>query len=286
MVQISIPSEELRKRRLFIATPMYGGNCAGAYAESVCNLTALCMQHGIEFKRFFMFNESLITRARNYCVDEFLRSGYTHMIFIDSDIEFNPHDVIAMIALMGADTPYDVMAAAYPKKCISWEKVKLAVDKGVADKNPNDLANFVGDFVFNPVVGDNAPTEIQISEPAEISEAGTGFMMIRRSAFRLFDEKFPEYRYKPDHVRSKNFDGTREIMCYFDCEIDPETKRYLSEDYFFCHKLRKAGGKVWLCPWMELKHYGTYTFGGSLAALGSIGAPATVDRSQIENTKK
>ncbi|MBF9651877.1 hypothetical protein IAI40_12155, partial [Streptococcus pseudopneumoniae] len=55
-----------------------------------------------------------------------------------------------MLALQSDESPYDVLAAPYPKKCISWEKIKAAVDKGVADENPAVLENFVGDYVFNP----------------------------------------------------------------------------------------------------------------------------------------
>jgi hypothetical protein len=39
--------------------------------------------------------------------------------------------------------------------------------------------------------------------------------------------------------------------------------------------MRKAGGKIWLLPWLRLKHAGTYIFGGSLAALAAINASPT-----------
>ena len=107
-------------------------------------------------------------------------------------------------------------------------------------------------------------------------EGGTGFMCVTKSAFEKYEKAYPEFHYKPDHVRTKNFDGSREIMAYFDCVIDPETKRYLSEDYMFCQWSRKAGVKVWMCPWMKLTHMGSYMFGGSLVDLAQIGASATV----------
>lgn len=166
--------------------------------------------------------------------------------------------------------------------CISWEKIKMAVDKGHADENPENLNNFVGDYVFNPKAG---VTEIPIGEPAEVSEGGTGFMMIARETLDRYKEAYPEQMYKPDHVRTEHFDGTREIMAYFDCIIDPESRRYLSEDYNFCYHAQKAGMSVWLCPWMQLQHVGTFVFGGSLAALASIGASATADSSQLKRNQ-
>ena len=283
--QISI--EELRKKKLFVATPMYGGSCMGMYTKSMCDLTSLCNHYGIEMRSFFLFNESLITRARNYCVDEFLRSDFTHLMFIDSDIGFNPHDVIALLGLMEDEAPYDVMCGPYPKKTIAWEKIVMAVNKGVGETNPNDLDDFVGDFVFNPVFEEgNTSGQILLSEPAEVLEAGTGFMMIRRATFDKYKAAYPQYSYLPDHVRTANFDGTREIHAYFDCIIDPKTKRYLSEDYMFCQNVRAMGGKVFLCPWMQMSHVGSYIFGGSLGALASIGASATADGSVKQPRKK
>jgi hypothetical protein len=274
--QVKVPVEVLRTRKLFLAVPMYGGQCTGMFARSVADLSAICTQYGIPLQLYFLFNESLITRARNYCADEFMRSGATHLMFIDSDIGFNPNDVIALLAIQDDASPYDVIGGPYPKKCISWEKIKLAVDKGVADDNPNNLEKYVGDYVFNPKSGQ---AQIPIGEPVEVSEIGTGFMMIRRRTFEKYQEAFPELSYKPDHVRTEHFDGSREIMAFFDCIIDPVSKRYLSEDYMFCYNVQKMGGQVWFCPWMQLQHVGTYIFGGSLADLASIGAAATADAS-------
>lgn len=281
-IEVTIEIEKLRERKIFLAAPMYGGQCSGMFTRSVMDLAARCSNLGITLQVYFLFNESLITRARNYCVDEFLRSECTHLMFIDSDIGFNPDDVLVLLSLMGDESDYDVMAGPYPKKCISWEKVKQATDKGFGDENPNDLEKYIGDYVFNPKL--NAQ-EIPINKPVEVLEAGTGFMMIRRKTFDKYKEMFPHLSYRPDHVRTEAFDGTREIMAYFDCIIEPETKRYLSEDYMFCYNVQKMGLKVWFCPWMKLQHVGTYVFAGSLADLAQIGASATADIGKMNEMK-
>jgi hypothetical protein len=282
-MEIKIEIETLRKRGLFIATPMYGGQCAGMFAKSVADLSALCAQNGIPLQMYFLFNESLITRARNYCVDEFMRSKAEHLMFIDSDIGFNPQDVIALMALQANEPEkYDIIGGPYPKKCISWEKIKRAVDKGVADEDPNVLEKFVGDFVFNPKGGTQT---IAIGEPCEVLEIGTGFMMVNKAAMQKFADAYKQYMYLPDHVRTEAFDGSREIMQFFQAEIDPRSKRYLSEDYWFCQKAQEIGLKTWFCPWMKMQHVGTYIFGGSLADLASIGASATADPSTLKKKK-
>lgn len=321
-LRLEIKFEELQKRVLFLAVPMYGGACQGIFAKSVMDLSSICVQAGVKLYVHPLFNESLIPRARNYCVDEFMRSDATHLLFIDSDIGFNPQDVLAMLYMASDDSPYDIIGGAYPKKCISWEKIKLAVDKGFADENPENLAAYVGDYVFNP-----KPTEsgqVPIFEPVEVLEIGTGFMLARRNTFDKFKEAYPQYSYKPDHVRTKEFDGSREIMQYFQAEIDgldfgayyeakikeaieakdkdraailknalkeawelhgKRSKRYLSEDYWFCQKAQAIGLKTYLCPWIRLQHAGTMIFGGSLIDLANLGAPATVDPAMLKNKK-
>lgn len=273
-VEIKISTEDLQKRKIMIATPMYGGQCAGIYTKSSADLAKVAAKYGVQVDFFYLFNESLITRARNYLVDEFMRSDHTHLMFIDSDIGFDPMDVLALAALADEKEDREIVCGPYPKKAIAWEKIKRAVDKGFADEDPNVLEKFVGDYVFNPA-GETG-NQIRLDQPVEVLEGGTGFMCITKSAFEKYAKAYPQFSYKPDHVRTKNFDGTREIMAYFDCIIDEESKRYLSEDYMFCQWSRKAGIKVWMCPWMKLVHMGSYMFGGSLVDLARIGASATV----------
>lgn len=324
-MEINVSWEEMRKRSLFVGVPMYGGACHGGFASSMMSLSVECARAGIDLQFYTLHNESLITRGRTYICDEFMRSGKTNLMFIDSDIAFNPRDVFTLLALQDpfdlANNEYDVVSAPYPKKSISWEKIKQAVDSGFAEKDPNQLERYVGDFVFNPRSG---TTQINLGEPCEIREAGTGFMMIRRNTLEKYQEAYPELMYRPDHARTAHFDGTREICLFFDCIIenkysnlreelaaylaahpdatafdlkdwllDPSqafgeySKRYLSEDYQFSHTVQKVDmgngrkGKIWMCPWMELKHIGTYVFGGSIIDLAQLGASLTVDPTKI-----
>ncbi len=263
-MEIRVSTDELRKRKLFVCTPCYGGMCLGLYTKACLDLQSTCLQHGIECRFSFIFNESLITRARNYLVDEFLRSGCTHLLFIDADIQFNPQDILALLAL-----DYDVAGGPYPKKSINWNNVANAFRRNVNNPNfnPSALDSVTGDFVFNPVPG---TTSFKISEPVEVMEIGTGFMMVKREVFDKFREAYPELNYKPDHIGQANFDGSRYIHAYFDTVIDPVSHRYLSEDYMFCQWARKIGIKIYLCPWMKTVHVGSYGFQGDLEAVATM----------------
>jgi len=268
-MEISIKTEELQKKSLFIATPMYGGMNHGLYEKSCLDLQGMCLQYGIATKFSFLFNESLITRARNYLVDEFLhRSDCTHMLFLDSDISFDPKDVVALLAL-----DKDVIGGPYPKKAIKWTNIKKAILKNPSI-DEGMLERLAGDFVFNPVKGTQ---QFSVTEPLEVLEIGTGFMMIKREVFKKMADEYPMIHYKPDHVGQANFDGSRYIHAFFDTVIDSKgsitdggSDRYLSEDYMFCQMWRKMGGQIWLCPWMKTAHIGTYHFQGDMPAIANF----------------
>jgi hypothetical protein len=264
-MQIQVNLDELRKNKLFIATPMYGGMNHGLYMKSCLDLQTVMMKYNIEIKFSFLFNESLITRARNYLVDEFVRSDYTHLMFIDSDIHFDPNDIVALMAL-----DKDVIGGPYPKKSINWGNIAETARRN-PDLNPKELENLVGEYVFNVVKGTQ---QFSVSEPLEVMEIGTGHMMVKRHVFDKLSEAFPKIRYKPDHVGQAHFDGSRYIHAYFDTVIDTVdsyigggSDRYLSEDYMFCQMWRKIGGQVFLCPWMKTQHIGTYAFTGNMPAV-------------------
>ena len=93
-------------------------------------------------------------------------------------------------------------------------------------------------------------------------DGGTGFMCIRRDTIQQMFDKHPEFKYNND----LNIDPKFEQYMYalFDCIIDPESRRYLSEDYTFCRRWQDMGGEIWLDPRVALNHSGHYTFRGNV----------------------
>ena len=78
------------------------------------------------------------------------------MLFLDSDIHFNPNDVLDLVL-----RDYELSGAPYPKKSISRKNVALAVQKHL---DPAELANVIGDFVFNTAHGTTLPCLIGRSQ--------------------------------------------------------------------------------------------------------------------------
>lgn len=275
--------DDLRTKKFFFATPLYGGNCEVQFLESLLNLTKICVANGIQFEHYFISNESLIPRARNYCVDAFLRSDCTHFVFVDGDIAFNPLDLLFMVYFteeIGSEkSQYNVLSGAYPKKAIAWEKVKKAADMGLGDENPGALENYIGDYAFNLFPGTKSFNALEM---IHIRHAATGFLCVHRSVFEKFKQAYPHLAYTPDHTRMEHFDGSRKIHVFFDTEICDETNRYLSEDYYFSKYVNKMGVKTWLAPWFRLDHVGKYVFRGNLIATLQSGAV----HSDVEKFKK
>lgn len=265
-MKITINPDELRKSKLFVATPMFGEKCYSCYQQSILSLQRLFDQMHIDLVIGVISNDSLVMRARNYLVDEFLRSGYTHMIFIDADIEFDPRDVLVLLAL-----DKDIIGGPYPKKAVDWNQIVRTI-KMFPDLDPSQLKNMSGNHVYN-----SDRVVEQIDEINDVLELGTGFMMIKREVFLKMRKAYPQLRYKPDHIGHRYFDGSRYIHAYFTCIIDSKdsltgngTDRYLSEDYTFCQLWKKIGGSIHLCPWIVLKHVGNFQFICNLPMIGRL----------------
>jgi hypothetical protein len=232
-----------------IATPMYGGNCKGIYVDSIMSLTFELAKMGYSVSFSKIYNESLITRARNNLVKEFMESDADYLFFVDADEGFNTADVIAMI-----ETKKDLIGGIYPMKNINWENVRKAALEG-----RENLQDYSGIFAMNLLPGE---TTLKIDEPVEVSEVATGLMLIHRSVFEKMEPLCPKYAMNGVDAQ---FDFNRMVTEYFTTSITEEGI-LLSEDYHFCRKWRDMGGQVYAAPWVTVVHAGDYVFSGKYPA--------------------
>ena len=264
--KIEVPLGLLRQKHIFIATPCYGGQLGEPYFRSMMRLAILFNKYNIQYTVSTLANESLVTRGRNTLTSFFMENSQaTHLFFIDADIEFNPEDILRMVAY---DKP--IVVGAYPKKAINWNSIIGAArnpdlnetEETIEGHSSNYVVNF--DFVKDK---DNNPTpQVQIEDNlVKLKDAGTGFMCIRKDVIQQMFDKHPEYKY----VNDINVDQKFEPFMYalFDTIIDPESRRYLSEDYMFCRTWQNMGGTVYLDPRTALNHVGHYTFRGNIRKL-------------------
>ena len=257
--RIDVDMEELRKAHVMVATPCYGGMVGEPYLKAMTGLSILFKHYGLNFTLATLSNESLVTRARNTLLAMFLQNpNYTHLMFIDADIGFNPQDVVKLL-----HRNKDIVTGAYPKKSINWQAVHgVAIDQKPTD--PLELAKFQASYVLNIKRNHMETQEIPLVEGLiPVLDAGTGFMMIKREVIDKMVKEYSETRYTND----LNTDPILNPYFYamFDTMIDPDTNRYLSEDFTFCRRWQKIGGEIWMDPSVNLDHYGSYQFQGNIA---------------------
>ena len=263
--KIEIPLGLLRQKHIFIATPCYGGQIGEPYFRSMMRLAILCNKYDIQYTISTLANESLVTRGRNTLVSFFMENKQaTHLFFIDADIEFNPEDILRMVAY---DKP--VIVGAYPKKAINWQSIMSAA-RNDPDETPDTIeghsSNYVVNFDFLQDDKGNRTSQVFIQDNlVKLKDAGTGFMCIEKGVIQELFDKHPEMKYVNDINVDKKFEPF--MYALFDTMIDPESRRYLSEDYTFCRLWQNNGGDVWLDPRTALNHVGHYTFRGNIRKL-------------------
>lgn len=251
--------------KLFIATPCYGGLVTRNYMLSLLRLNNALRKEKMPFSIATLGNESLITRARNQLAGEFLKEpDATHLLFIDADISFGPEVVFRLLGHGGK-----VVAAACPKKTIGWNAVYQHLP---SCQSSADLQAVAVEYACN-VTGGIERFEHEHLDGRTVDGfvrtiyAGTGFMLIAREVFSALRERYPETRYRSDPLPGERVASGEELYGYFETLIHPETKRYLSEDYAFCHRWRSCGGEIWLDVQSNLGHEGTFLFEGNPARL-------------------
>ena len=202
-----------------------------------------------------LVGDSLVTRARNTLAHLFLRSGADILFFIDSDIVFAPEAVFEMVARCTPERP--ILCGAYPRKQIDWALVAEAARSGVTD--PEALAEAGGRLVLNFPAG---AERIDVVDGCfEVSEAGTGFMMIRREV--LIGMAYA----RPDLLTYSAFESIKNQPNFWFFGEAIRDRRLLSEDYEFCQRARALGFRTYVYAPAELRHVGAYAFRGTCAAI-------------------
>jgi hypothetical protein len=229
-VQIQVDLDYLRTTRVHICMPCYGGMMTEQTFMSFIKWGNTCRQLGIDWTVETMTNESLISRARNTLTAKFLNTPEsTHLMFIDSDIGWEPWHLLVMI-----NARKDVIGGLYPMKSLP---VKWCVN-GIPGKE------------------NGTPEEPHI---VEVSKTGTGFLLIKRDVFEKLNQHPATRPFNNDIGLPEELNPY--MKTYFDTAV--RENRYYSEDWTFCENWRDLGGQVFVDKRVLLRHVGTYVFDGA-----------------------
>tara|TARA_B100000287_G_scaffold112527_1_gene104817 strand:- start:8100 stop:8774 length:675 start_codon:yes stop_codon:yes gene_type:complete len=215
----------------------------------VIKLQLLLIREGIQLMIDTTENESLVHRARNVAIGRFMqKTDAEYFMFIDADVDFDPVSVVRLVR-----SGHDVSVAIYPKKVVMWEQAKKAVE---AD-DKRDMAMLSSSLVAN--IG--AIHRTVENGFIEVLDGPTGFMVISRKALEKMHEHYKDELDCVNDHQNRDFDN---YCAVFDCMIDPDNRRYLSEDYAFCRRWQKIGGKIYADCATTLGHVGNLPFTGCL----------------------
>lgn len=244
--------EKIKGKHIALCTPCYGGQVFQNYYLSVLKLVYACMRHEVKLSFIIRGGDSLIPRTRNSIVAEFMATeGYTHLLWVDADIGFEPN---AVFRLIQADR--DVAAGIYPMKTIAWPDVIPAnMTKAEFDARYTK-------YPFNPK---NGRVQTDSDGFVEVLDAPTGLMMIKRGVFETMIEKMPDHKIIAD--RMPGLERIADKIAQYDYRFfDVMTEangRYLSEDYAFCRRWQDCGGKIYADVTSKLTHQGSLTYQGN-----------------------
>lgn len=252
--------------RLMVATPVYDG-AQGSYVRAALDLALKAQAAGVAVRFEFILYQASITRARDLLAAIFRASDCTHLLFVDADIDFAADDVFSMLRAMQEREDCAVLAAACPRRMVNWSNVARAVESGIAKDDPNALARFGGEFALHFLHRDQ---RFALTDIVELARAGTGMMLIRRDVFETLRDDHPELAFRTDPgERAAHAIGEVEPS-FFLPMIDPDSRELLSDDYAFCRRVRDAGFRIWLAPWVRTTHSGPAIFQGSLPDLAQL----------------
>jgi hypothetical protein len=270
--------------------PLFVTPCFGERVFMNCVLGIIALQReaiAAQMSCDFHFRpgDSLVTRVRNDCVAFFLsQPQYTHLFWIDADIGFSPTAAFRLL-LSG----HDVAAGVYPLKREDWP-----ADGVPAGTTRRKFEELYARYTVNTGREGDSGVDIVIDQDGfiKVREAPTGFMCLKRSVFDTLIARHPELAYVPDWPEGTVPPGKVHFR-FFDVMVDPQSRRYLSEDYGFCRLWEALGGEIYVDANSNLSHSGERLyrgdFGATLRAFSAhaIGAPKgqTICVRGLENLK-
>ena len=175
-----------------------------------------------------LVGDSLVSRARNTSLRNFLDTDCDWFFTLDDDIAMPPETFIKLIQ---ADKP--MVGGFY--------RLKKLPPEG-DDWNIRDMIAFRGLNAF--VLGDD--------DLVEVDYISTGCVMHKRSFIEEMVAHYPELAYK-ENVTLRDMSALYQPYVY--------NEEYLSEDWAFCQRALDKGYKLYMHSGVLCVHWGLYQYG-------------------------
>lgn len=222
--------------KVAIVTPIRSGEVHADWAQSFAQTCLEFQKLGIACQWFWVAGWANVPRGRNVLTAQALAWGATDIVFIDSDIGWEADDLLSLL--------------------FRDEEVV----GGAQERRKDDPAKPIK---FGVVLHD--PTRIKLDTNSGLIDCkglNTSFLKVKASVFEAMAD--PAYRFThPDAS-----EGNAKLHQWFRYSLDDwdgDQRRDRGEDIDFCNEWRKLGGKVWVDPFIRLRHHeGPFCFSGAL----------------------
>ena len=222
-------TKTIKKPSLYIAMPCYDMVKIQTMISMV-KLVAQLTQAGIKMEVNTM-KSPYIAYARNILTARFMESEYDYLLFIDSDVEFEPESVVRMLVAKKRIicTPYRVKAEKLDKHIYTVEF-----------KDPKNIPMMPGGLV-------------------ELEAGPTGLMLIDRVVFERIITNHPELKIK--NKATPTADKSHEFYYnFFDFGFDEGYST--GEDISFCRLARGNDFTIYANTESTTRHHGSWAWEG------------------------
>ena len=215
---------------LMIGLPCMGGIVSEKTTLGLFNLGKALVRNNIHHGLLTLTNSSLITQARSKVANFFINNTeHEYLFFLDSDIGFNPEDVLK---LMAHQVP--IVSGAYPMKIIPE---RYCVDIVQPEERHGDLVKINGN--------------------------GMGFVLIHRQVFLDIAKQYPNLKYIPSDYHSDTPHTPAEMNNSYHYFAEHQSQNgFMSEDKSFFHRAQQVGYNIWLDTTIKLNHTGYHIYQG------------------------
>jgi hypothetical protein len=254
--------------KILIATPAYGGQVTTTFCESLIALRAHFRQKHphIRFEHKFL-SLSLLPFTRNLFANMVMQDdSYTHLLFIDADMGFEPSLIEHMIA---ADKP--IVGVMSPFRKLELDKLYALgdeiADPAVARLVAIDYVNASAVDFVDGATRDGEPrpsSNLVIDGPCiRVRDIGTGIMLVKREVFDSLRQRYPELMCQATESFYAKFGLDGGILQCFQPMPD-EHGVYAGEDTAFCRRwVEGCGGEIWAVVTETIVHVGTEKYVGN-----------------------
>jgi len=250
--------------QLCILTPCYGASCNINYVESLIMTITFFNSINLKYKIYFCHNDSLVSRARNNLIAKAMSDlQTTHIMFIDSDIRWDPIDIIKLLM-----ANKQLIGGVYPLKKYLWNKLldPEFITRTLESKADTKLEKVISDeqMIQNNLLKYNTnykDEKIEIKNNlTQVKHLATGFMLIKREVIEKMFVEYNDTKYKDD-VGFLTEKDEKYTYALFDCGVID--KHYYSEDWLFCDRWSKIDGEIWVDITIKLTHSGIENYDGN-----------------------